>query len=95
MKKLKGMVMDSASRIYLESVVIKGLSNTLNMLITKFRESNLAVNFSRKLDNLENPTSVNLDKENIDFVESIEVNSFSFTLNCLIQTAKEQGVTPC
>lgn len=93
-KELKGFSLDNTNRKYLDEVVIKGLSYTLNMLITKCRELNLSVNFSRKFENLDSSTSANLDVENIEFINSIQVSSFSFTLNCLIQTAKEQGIKP-
>lgn len=93
-KKTKGIAFDSLNRAYVESVVSKGLSHTVNVLITRFREQNLSVNFAFKFENLQPTTALNLSVENIDFVESIKQNSFSFTLNCLIATAKELGIKP-
>lgn len=93
-KKTKGIAFDSSNRKYVESVVSKGLSHTVNMIIARFREQNLVVDFGRKFDNLQPTTALNLSIENIDFVEIIKQNSFSFTLNCLIATAKEQGIKP-
>ena len=94
MKKMKSLLLDKENRDYLESVVSKGLSHTTNMLITRFRELALVVNFGQKFENLGKTTALNLGVENIEFVESIKQNSFSFTLNCLIATCKEQGVKP-
>lgn len=93
-KKTKGIAFDSQNRKYVESVVSKGLSHTVNMLISRFRENGLVVDFGRKFEDLQPTTALNLSIENIDFVESIKQNSFSFTLNCLIATAKENGVKP-
>lgn len=93
-KKMKSVLLDTTTKDYLDSVVSKGLSHTANMVVTRFRGLGLVVDFGRKFDKLEHNTGVNLSKENIDFVESIKQNSFSFTLNCLIATAKERGIKP-
>lgn len=93
-KKTKGIAFDSQNRTYVESVVSKGLSHTVNTIITRFRELGASVDFGRKFSELQPTTALNLSIENIDFVESIKQNSFSFTLNCLIATAKERGIKP-
>lgn len=93
-KKTKSLHFDSSTKDYLKSVVSKGLSHTANVIIGIFREQNLSVNFSFKFDDLLPTSGLNLSVENIDFVESIKQNSFSFTLNCLIATAKERGIKP-
>lgn len=93
-KKTKSLHFDSTTKDYLDSVVSKNLSHTTNAIITRFRELGLVVDFGRKFENLQPTSGVNLSIENIDFVENIKQNSFSFTLNCLIATAKENGVKP-
>lgn len=93
-KTMKSIILDGTTKEYLDGVVSKGLSHTANMIITRFRGLGLVVNFGRTFEKLEHKTAVNLSVENIDFVESIKQNSFSFTLNCLFATAKENGVKP-
>ena len=90
--KLKGFSLDKSSVEFLETITIKNQTFTINELITKFREQGLQVNFKRKFAELQPPTSAKLDTTNIEFLESVKVASFAFTLNCLIQTAKEQGL---
>ena len=90
--KLKGFSLDKSSIEYLETITIKNQTYTINELITKFKETGLQINNKRKFAELQPPTSAKLDTTNIEFLESIKVASFAFTLNCLIQTAKEQGL---
>lgn len=91
---LKGFSLHPENETYLKSVIVKSRSKTLNLLISAFRERGLVINFNRSFANLESPTSAKIDFENLEYLLGNTVSSFSFTLNCLIATAKDNSVKP-
>jgi hypothetical protein len=93
--KMKTVLLSGTAKEYIQSVLSKSASNTVNSLISHFRENNLStsIDFVRKLE-IEQQTGFNLEIQNVDFIDSIKRGSFSFTVNCLILTAKELGIKP-
>lgn len=89
MKKTKSFSLDATCTGYLDTIIIKSKNVTINELIKKFREQGLQIDFNRKLNDLEQPTTANLDIENVDFITTKKIGGWGFTLNCLILTAKE------
>jgi len=85
----KSFVLDNENLEYLNTVISKNLSNTIDNLVSKAREQSLQVDFVRKFENPTKNIGCVLSPENVEFIESIKNNSFGFTLNCLIATVKD------
>lgn len=89
-KKQKGIALDAENKIYLEKIKSKGIPNTIRMVISKFKEQKLDIDFMHSFSNSLKSTTISLSLSDIDFIDKLRgENSFNFTLNCLIATASK------
>lgn len=89
------MILGNAELDYLNKIVIKSLTTTINKLIKYFWDNGLPVTTSGRRFEDTVKFGVSIHTENIKYIESIKVVSKSFTLACLIATAREMQITVC
>lgn len=77
---------------YLDSIFVKSLSTTINKLVSFFRENDIKINVSGQ--KIESPKKhlVGISSENNDYINANKAVSKSFTIVCIIATAKDLDI---
>lgn len=76
---------------YINSICVKSVANTINSLVTIFREKSTPINFVQRIENAK-MMRVKLSVENANYIADQKLISKSYTLSCIIATAKELDI---
>lgn len=76
---------------YIQKVYTKSLSSTLNLLVAHFRINNIPIGTSGRSGESK-LMQFGVSQENLEFLNSVTVMSRSFTIACLVATARELDI---